>query len=68
MTTNHLNMGVEPVSEGYISSIPQTMDNVQRSIPVMNQPLSHTFGESKKCVLYKIVILFSHATSGRFFL
>jgi hypothetical protein len=36
-------MGVEPTPEtSCISSIPQAMDNIQHSFPVMNQPLSQT--------------------------
>jgi hypothetical protein len=37
---------VEPTTEtSYISNILQTVDDVQRSVPLMNQPLSQTFRE-----------------------
>jgi hypothetical protein len=41
MTTNHLNTGVEPTPEtSFTSNKHQTMDDVQHSVSVMNQPLS----------------------------
>jgi hypothetical protein len=47
MTINHLKTGAEPTPETlHISNIPHTMDNVQHSVPIMNQPLSQTFTEA----------------------
>jgi hypothetical protein len=44
---NHLSTGVEPTPEtSCVSNIHQTMDNVQHSVPIMNQPLSQIFRES----------------------
>jgi hypothetical protein len=36
-----------PLPEVYlfVLNIPQTMDNVQHSVPIVNQPLSQTFRE-----------------------
>jgi hypothetical protein len=46
MTTNHQKMGVEPIPKMLcVSNIPQTMDSVQHSIPVVNQSLPQTFRE-----------------------
>jgi hypothetical protein len=44
MTTSHLKTGVKPTPETLcISNIPQTMDNVQHNVPIMNQSSSKTF-------------------------
>jgi len=39
MTTNHLKMGEKSILK-HVSNIPQTMDDVQHNICLMNQPLS----------------------------
>jgi hypothetical protein len=45
MTSNYLKK--EPTPEtSCVSNIPETMDNVQHSVSVMNRPLSETFRES----------------------
>jgi hypothetical protein len=47
MTTNHLKTGVESTPEtSCTSNIPQTLDNVQHNVLIMNQPLTQTFTES----------------------
>jgi hypothetical protein len=46
-TTNHQKTEVESTTKtSCISNIPQTMDNVQCSVPIMSQPLSQMFRES----------------------
>jgi hypothetical protein len=55
MTANHLKFKAEPTPEiSYISNIPQSMDNVQHNINVMNQPLSQTFTESNDSLVEKV--------------
>jgi hypothetical protein len=50
MRTSHLKTGAVPNPEtSCISTVLQTMDNVQHSVPVMNQPLSQTFREPTVC-------------------
>jgi hypothetical protein len=53
MITRHLKTGVETNLEtSRILNINQTMDNIQHSIPIMNQPLSQNFRAvvPKRCV------------------
>jgi len=50
MTVSHLEMGVQPTIEtSCISNIPQTMDNVQHNICIMNQPLSQRELSTDNC-------------------
>lgn len=47
MTTNHLKMAVEPIAEmSYISSIPQTVDNIQHSVPTEVYTVTTVFQRS----------------------